>query len=83
MSNIIQFVPGQSRQAPRGGAPEMSATLLFFTGVRYERRPDSETIEPRARTMRSTSRGAAAKSAEKRAPDYHDDTTPMGHGRRG
>lgn len=83
MTNIIQFLPGRSRQAPRGGATEMSATVLFFTGVRYERRAESEAAEPRSRTRRSTSRSAGAKAAEKRAPDYHDDTPTIGRGRRG
>ena len=90
MNNIIPFVPDRSRQALRGGATEMSATLLFFTGVRYERRTESPAVEPQVRMLAGPPRklggphkpgkpaGAAA-----RANPFHDDTTPMGRGRRG
>lgn len=41
MAEIIPFEPDPRRAAPRGGASKGSAKVLFFTGVRYERREEA------------------------------------------
>jgi len=40
MAEIIVFEPEPRRMAPRGGANKGPAKVLFFTGVRYERREE-------------------------------------------
>ena len=41
MAEIIPFEPEPRRLAPRGGAHKGPAKVLFFTGVRYERREEA------------------------------------------
>ncbi len=41
MAEIIPFEPEPRRMAPRGGATKGPAKVLFFTGVRYERREEA------------------------------------------
>ncbi len=46
MATILRFEPSSTRPTPRRGAdgipakPAGPATILFFTGVRYERQPN-------------------------------------------
>ena len=41
MAIVIPFVPtARSNEASLRGAPQPSGSILFFTGVRYERHPE-------------------------------------------
>lgn len=40
MATLLQFESARRRSAPRGGAIEGPAKILFFTGIRYERQPE-------------------------------------------
>ena len=49
MAEIIQFLPlsvGRARMAP----VEDAATILFFTGVRYQRIEDAAPAKPKAKS---------------------------------
>ncbi|PWW02198.1 hypothetical protein DFR52_102866 [Hoeflea marina] len=85
MTNIIPFVPAPGRKAPRGGATEMTATVLFFTGVRYERRPEPAAA-PEVRMLAGPPRQLAVTHKPGNAAGtgipFHDDTSPMGRGHR-
>jgi len=49
MATVLKFEPAQRRSAPRGGALEGPAEILFFTGIRYERQPEQTSKKPTSR----------------------------------
>lgn len=54
MATLLQFDLARRPQAPRGGALKGPAEILFFTGIRYERQPDSATEKPALRKRRKS-----------------------------
>lgn len=59
MAIVLRFDPDRRPHAPRGGANKGPATILFFTGVRYERGGAGEMAarKPVRRTVKRKAHG--------------------------
>lgn len=64
MATLLRFETAPRALAPRGGANKGPAEILFFTGVRYERRPDGPAKQPTDRKHRKASRTALRRECD-------------------
>jgi hypothetical protein len=55
MGTLLTFQPSSREARPHASQAEMGK-LLLFTGIRYERTPDTEEEKPRRRRVKSRRR---------------------------
>lgn len=65
MADVIPFAPRRRFARTAAAADAAPAQILFFTGVRYERQPESPAAEPQRRPRPA---GNGEREARRRRP---------------